>query len=209
MDAYGNISINTTKKGATMKYQPKTKAGLQKLVKNEAVYLGDIDTSLITDMSKIFKESKREDFSGIELWDVGQVTDMRGTFANTESFNQPLEKWDVSQVTDMGFMFGGAKSFNQPLAKWNVRNVWNMEAMFAGAKVFNQPLLWWDVSKVKNMNSMFCDAEAFNQPLFLWDVRKVENMEKMFAGAESFKQKVENLENRAQEIHNDKNIIYG
>ena len=123
-------ATNTRKKT----YTPKTKAELQELVGNEAVHLGDIDTSLITDMSELFKDSKREDFSGIETWDVSQVTNMSKIFWGTKSFNQPLDSWDV---------------------------------------------------------------------------RKVENMEKMFAGAESFKQKVENLENRAQEIHNDKNIIYG
>ena len=49
-----------------MMYQPKTKAELQELVKDVSINLGDIDTSLITDMSGLFKESKRRDFSGIE-----------------------------------------------------------------------------------------------------------------------------------------------
>ena len=36
------------------KYKPETKEGLQKLVQDENIYLGDIDTSLITDMSELF-----------------------------------------------------------------------------------------------------------------------------------------------------------
>ena len=48
------------------KYQPKTKDELKQLCKDESVYLGDIDTSLITDMSELFAHSKRQDFSGIE-----------------------------------------------------------------------------------------------------------------------------------------------
>lgn len=87
-------ATNTRKKT----YTPKTKAELQELVGNEAVHLGDIDTSLITDMSELFKDSKREDFSGIETWDVSQVTNMFGMFADAKSFNQPLEKWVVSNV---------------------------------------------------------------------------------------------------------------
>ena len=36
------------------KFVPKTKAQLQELISDESVYLGDIDTSNITDMSKLF-----------------------------------------------------------------------------------------------------------------------------------------------------------
>ena len=37
-----------------MKYKPQTKEELKKLVEDESIYLGDIDTSLITDMSNLF-----------------------------------------------------------------------------------------------------------------------------------------------------------
>ena len=65
-----------------MKYKPSTKTELQELVKDESVYLGDIDTSLITDMSNLFDRSNvyRRDFSGIESWDVSNVTDMSYMF---------------------------------------------------------------------------------------------------------------------------------
>lgn len=46
-----------------MKYQPKTKENLRELIKNESIYLGDIDTSLITDMSRLFHELTRADFT--------------------------------------------------------------------------------------------------------------------------------------------------
>ena len=36
------------------KFVPKTKRELQELIKDESIYLGDIDTSNITDMSKLF-----------------------------------------------------------------------------------------------------------------------------------------------------------
>ena len=37
------------------KYSPKTKRELQELIKDESIYLGDIDTSNITDMSSLFE----------------------------------------------------------------------------------------------------------------------------------------------------------
>ena len=47
------------------KYYPKTKDELKELIENEAIYLGDIDTSAITDMSYLFiKQHKNtRDFS--------------------------------------------------------------------------------------------------------------------------------------------------
>ena len=44
-------------KNNTYKYRPTTKEELKKLVEDESIYLGDIDTSLITDMSELFRES--------------------------------------------------------------------------------------------------------------------------------------------------------
>ena len=42
------------------KYTPKYKEKLKKLIKNKKIYLGDIDTRKITDMSKLFFESNRK-----------------------------------------------------------------------------------------------------------------------------------------------------
>ena len=106
-----------------MKYKPQTKDELKELLKDENIYLGDINTSLITDMSALFFNNIREDFSGIETWDVSHVTSMGGMFKNAVNFNHNINNWDVSNVTVMSAMFCGAKSFNQPLDKWNTLNV--------------------------------------------------------------------------------------
>ena len=58
------------------KYKPTTKTELKKVVFTDGIKLYDVDTSLITDMSKLFYESKRKDFEGIEDWDVSNVTNM-------------------------------------------------------------------------------------------------------------------------------------
>lgn len=53
------------------KYHPETKEELLKLCRDESVYLGDIDTSKITDMSDLFRGNDElrysRDFSGIEF----------------------------------------------------------------------------------------------------------------------------------------------
>ena len=101
------------------------------------MHLGDIDTSLITDMSELFHSSERKDFSGIESWDVSNVTNMREMFFNAFYFNQELTLWDTRKVENMEAMFSYAKTFNQPLEMWDVSNVRNMNFMFGGAESFN------------------------------------------------------------------------
>lgn len=149
------------------KYSPKTKEELEKLVSDESVNLGDIDTSNITDMSNLFEGSDREDFSGIEKWDTSNVENMDSLFLYAKHFNHNINDWNVSNVTNMRNMFEGTP-FNQPLDKWKVASVLNMVGMFANAKQFNQNISMWDISRVERMESMFLGAESFNQNLDDW-----------------------------------------
>ena len=196
-------------------YTPNTRDELKALVDDTSINLGDIDTSKITDMSKLFFQTQRTDFSGIEKWDVSNVENMYAMFEEAASFNADISKWDVSNVEDMGSMFNGAisfnadisgwdvsnvrdmacmfayaTSFNQPIGEWKVSNVRDMAAMFNEATSFNQPIENWDVSRVKDMDSMFYCATSFNQDISDWDVSKVENMRCMFIGAKAFNQDI-------------------
>ena len=118
------------------KFKPKTRNELRALVDDVKINLGDIDTSLITDMSRLFYYTKRQDFSGIELWDVSNVYNMSFMFgvrvceSATIEFNQFLNSWDISNVTNMSEIFFEASSLDQPLNAWNVSCVANMSFMF-------------------------------------------------------------------------------
>lgn len=107
-----------------MKYKPQTKSELETLVRDERVYLGEIDTSVITDMSMLFYnvklEIKRKDFSGIASWDTSNVRDMSSMFVFCREFNEPIGCWDVRNVVKMDYMFECCKSFNQPLDSWQL-----------------------------------------------------------------------------------------
>ncbi|WP_297249330.1 BspA family leucine-rich repeat surface protein [uncultured Brachyspira sp.] len=185
------------------KYKPTTKEELKRLVfTNNGIKLGDIDTSLITDMSDLFNKSERKDFDGIEEWDTSNVENMAYMFAYMDynvlgqysmtEFNSNLNNWNVSKVKNMIYMFACCTYFNQPLNKWDVSNVENMSGMFFGAKKFNQPLNNWNVSKVKDMSDMFHNCEAFNKPLDKWDVSNVKDMSNMFNVALKFNQNINN-----------------
>ena len=46
---------------------------LKLLVDDESIDLNDIDTSLITNMTDLFKCSHRKNYDGIENWDTSNV----------------------------------------------------------------------------------------------------------------------------------------
>jgi len=145
----------------------------------------------VTSLKDAFKGT--ESFTGDSLssWDVGNVTDMNGTFSYSSAFNGDISDWDVSNVTDMGRMFyrlsGDVSAFNGDISGWDVSNVNNMSGMFGGNKTFNQPLSAWGdrIGKVRNMNAMF-SSSAFDQDISNWDVSKVTLMNGMFSNNAAF-----------------------
>ena len=146
---------------------PTTKRELQALVDNLEVNLGDIDTSEISDMSHLFSDSKRTDFTGIEEWDVSKAESMSWMFRSVEAFNQDIGSRDTSNVRDMSGMFYEASKFNQDISKWDTSRVWRMAFMFGGATNFNQDISSWDTSEVEDMECMFdyCPISEANKPL--------------------------------------------
>lgn len=121
-------------------YIPKTKERLQVLLQDESISLRDIDTSFINDMSGLFKDTKRTDFTGIELWDTSSVRTMNCMFVNAYKFNADISKWDVSNVRDMHCMFYKAYEFNADLSQWDTSNVKDMAFMFYFARKFNSDI---------------------------------------------------------------------
>ena len=170
------------------KYKPEILKELYEIVQDESIYLGDIDTSLIKDMSGLFSGSEREDFSGIETWDTSNVVSMNSMFSFARKFNHNINNWNVSNVEDMGYMFRYAIKFNQPINNWNVHKVKIMNYMFNDAMEFNQDISSWNVESVKDMTCMFEGCSKFNHPLNSWNVSNVENMYCMFAQSFEFNQ---------------------
>ena len=118
------------------RYHPKTRDELKELIDNLIeergldADLNDIDTSEITDMSRMFFYSA---FNGdISQWDVSNVTNMNCTFEYSK-FNGDISLWDVSNVKDMYCMFF-ASQFNGDISDWDVSNVITMEAIFESSE---------------------------------------------------------------------------
>ncbi|WP_373519985.1 BspA family leucine-rich repeat surface protein [Aquiflexum sp.] len=142
--------------------------------RGEGVDMTRLCTSLVTDMSQLFRATTFN--QPIGNWDVGNVTDMSRMF-DLSSFNQPIGDWDVSKVTNMIAMFSSSQ-FNQPIGEWDVSNVNNMGILFHNSP-FNQPIGDWDVSKVTDMGLMFYKT-PFNHPIGDWNVSNATVMLSMF-----------------------------
>ena len=107
------------------------------MILDENIKLGDIDTSLITDMSDLFAWTKRKDFSGISSWDVSNVENMSSMFCLCTDFNEPIGCWDVRKVEKMDYMLEHCRSFNQPLDRWDAKRLKTAIDMFNGSKAMS------------------------------------------------------------------------
>ena len=149
---------------STYSCQPKTREELEKIIKERISKdgpncdLNDIDTSLITDMSRMFFRSP---FNGdISKWDVSNVKNMSRMFLQS-NFNSDISRWDVSNVEDMYSLFYQSK-FNQDISNWNVNNVTDMSYTFALSS-FNRDISKWNINKDCDTFNIFIGAPIEEQ----------------------------------------------
>ena len=93
---YNNQNEKTA--GIKDKYVPLTNRELIAVANNDDIPLKEIDVQYVSDFSNIFAYSERQDFSGIEDWNVSHVTDMTDMFCSAECENLPSwydeNKWE-------------------------------------------------------------------------------------------------------------------
>ena len=120
------LIINKNTKIQNFNYHPKDRDELIEIInslmkeRGNNANLNDIDTSDITDMSKLFEYSE---FNGdISKWDVSNVITMEGMFRRSKftGKNGNISGWDVKNVKDMYDMFAWT-DFNQDISDWDVK----------------------------------------------------------------------------------------
>ena len=152
---------------------------------NFNTYIGDWDTSEVTNMSATFAlvSSPGKFNQNIGNWNTSKVTLMNNMFRNQIEFNQDISTkvvtvgsntytaWDTLNVTNMSFMFsctsGNLGKFNQNIGNWNTSKVTTTRTMFQRQGFFNQNISTkvvtvgsntytaWDTFNVTDMSFMF------------------------------------------------------
>lgn len=138
---------------------------------NGSVNLTDV-ARIPSTMSLInnFLSANSATFTGASLskWDVSNVTQMDGMFADMKGITGDISGWNTSNVQSMESIFAGS-TFNGDISKWDVRNVIWFNLAFDSSS-FNGDITKWQLNSVSRMSMAFNNATAFNQDLSGWTI---------------------------------------
>ncbi len=130
--------------------------------------VSELNTSNVTDMSKMFSGCNNLTELDVSNWNTGKVTDMGYIFYNCRSLTQlDVSNWDTSKVTNMYQMFHNCKNLKSlDLSNFDTSNVTNMYGMFFSCdKLQILDLSNFDTSNVDGdygMTSMFSSCSSLH-----------------------------------------------
>lgn len=134
------VKKTTTKE---YKYSPSTREELLELIKKDYIKLDEISTKKIVDMHQLFLFSKRNDFSGINTWDVSNVENMSHMFMGQKHFNEDISSWMPKKLKTANCMFLNASSFNKDIESWQLPSSVCMTKMFEGTALEGAEPSWF------------------------------------------------------------------
>lgn len=176
-----------------MMHEPKNKDELISLINDTSIPLQDIDIHNCTDLSGIFKNSPRKDFTGLDRWDVSHVMNMAEMFANCPYFKDDLYNWDVSSVKNMDSMFENCTGLNgKSLEHWNTPKLQSANNTFKGCKNLETDFTNWETPLLTSCDEFVKDCPLDSQ-------KTVQNNYHNF-GNNAFKEIEKNLSNEVYKI---------
>ncbi|EMF0509080.1 BspA family leucine-rich repeat surface protein [Enterococcus hirae] len=123
--------------------------------------LSQLDTSNVTDMSKMFKGMSSITSLDVSGFDTSKVTNMQHMFSGMSSVTSlDVSGFDTSNVTDMANMFRGMSSVTSlDVSGFDTSNVTTMENIFYNiSSVTSLDLSVFDTSNVTTMQDIFKDT---------------------------------------------------
>ena len=151
--------------------------------------LENLNTSEVTDMSRMFAGCSALRSLDLSSFDTSKVTRMSEMFEYCGSLiSLDLSSFDTSQVTSMKSMFSGCASLTSlDLTSFDTSQVRNMEEMFEYCESLTSlDLSSFDTSKVRYMGWMFFGCVSLIAlDLSSFDTSQVTDMERMFLGCKS------------------------
>jgi len=112
----------------------------------------NLNASRLTDASGLFEYYGGQTLSGVEKWDMSNVTSLYD-FAYRAKITDlsALSRWDVSKVQSFGYMFeSNPLSDVSPLAGWNLASATTLNAAFRFTNINGSicSLADWDISSI-------------------------------------------------------------
>ena len=156
--------------------------------KMTSIDLSALDTSQVTDMSRMFAYCRSLTSLDVSNFDTSQVTDMSWMFAGCSITSLDLSKFDTSKVTNMSSMFSECDSLtNLDVSNFDTSEVTNMDSMFSEChSLTGLDVSKFDTSKVTNMGCMFKSCRSLTSlDVSKFDTSNVTDMCVMFAYCEN------------------------
>jgi Flp pilus assembly pilin Flp len=126
-----------------------------------------------------FAEPTAPNLSG---WNVSNVINFRGMFANAVGFNQDISGWDVSSGVNFYEMFTHASSFAADISGWNMAGARDLTLMFNSNTNFNAPIGNWAINNPTSLMMFMGNMPNFNQDLSGWCVSAIATEPMSFQG---------------------------
>lgn len=163
-------------------WNPKSATTLASAFWGDSLFTGtgleNWDVSNVSNMNYIFTNCISFDCD-LGAWNTESATTMTSTFWDCRLYDgRGLENWDVSKIGDFQWLFG-LSAITQDISGWDMSSAQYLSGMFYQCPVFNVDLSAWNTSNVETGVDMFVSAAAYNQPIEKWDLGK------MYAGAEA------------------------
>lgn len=143
-----------------------------------------LDTSNITDMSKLFYECSSLSSLDVSRFNTVKATNMSNMFYNCRSLGSlDVSNFNTSNVTDVSYMFYECKGLsNLDVSRFNTSNVTSMYSMFYSCTSLSSlDLSSFNTSNVTNMSKMFDNCNFTTLDISNFNYSLVTNMSYMFA----------------------------
>ena len=150
----------------------------------DIVNLTNLDTSKVTDMSRMFIGCKSLKTLDLSQFNTSNVTKTEWMFQDCASLAElNLKSFDTSKLTKMWMMFSGCASLTSlDLSNFDTKSVVTMGKLFYGcSSLTSVNLSSFDTSQVTHMGEMFQNCTSLTSlDLSSFDTGKVTTMQKLF-----------------------------
>ncbi|MDN3202153.1 BspA family leucine-rich repeat surface protein [Enterococcus faecalis] len=151
----------------------------------KSINLNNLDTSNVTDMSRMFDSCSKLTSLDVSKFDTSNVTDMILMFSQCSGLTSlDVSNFNTSNVTDMDYMFVGCSGLTSlDVSKFDTSNVTNMSNMFDScSNLTSLDVSKFDTSNVTNMSNMFVGCSGLTSlDVSKFDTSNVTNMSNMFS----------------------------